>query len=126
MNFRIINDSFYTYLLSTVTNRLQEVSIPVPSLNPSFNALDEDVWNATKADHVRLDDQLRYGRNFRSLQVGPVMIQRKKYDRSCHKETLEVALRQVDLNQEQKNEIKKFRIRKQHNLLAFILSFGFS
>ena len=54
------------------------------------------------------------------------MIQRKNYDRSCHKETLEVALRQVDLNQEQKNEIKKFRIRKQHNLLAFIISFGFS
>ena len=45
---RIIIDSFHTHLLSTVTNWLQEVSMPTPSLYPSFSALDEDIWKATK------------------------------------------------------------------------------
>ena len=45
---RIIKDSFHTHLLSTVTNRLQEVSMPTPSLYPSFSALDEDIWKAMK------------------------------------------------------------------------------
>ena len=43
VNFRIIDDFFHTYLVLTVTNRLQEVSVPVSSLNSSFNSLDEDI-----------------------------------------------------------------------------------
>ena len=48
MNFRMIKDSFHTYLLPTVANWLQEESTPAPWLNPSFNALDEGIWNVTK------------------------------------------------------------------------------
>ena len=48
MNFRIIKCSSLTYLFSTETNQLREVLIHTPSLNPSFKALDEDVYYATK------------------------------------------------------------------------------
>ena len=48
MNFRIIKYSSLIYLFSTVTNQLREVSIHIPSLNPSFRALNEDVYYATK------------------------------------------------------------------------------
>ena len=47
MNFRIIKYSSLTYLFSTETNQLREVLIHTPSLNPSFKALDEDVYYAT-------------------------------------------------------------------------------
>ena len=50
VNFRIIDDFFHIYLVLTVINRLQEVSVPVSSLNLSFNSLDEDIWNATNVD----------------------------------------------------------------------------
>ena len=45
---RIIKYSSLTYLFSTETNLFQEVLIHTPSLNPSFKALDEDVYYATK------------------------------------------------------------------------------
>ena len=49
MNFRIIKYSSLTYLFSTETNQLREVLIHTyTALNPSFKALDEDVYNATK------------------------------------------------------------------------------
>ena len=49
MNFRIIKYSSLTYLISIETNQLREVLIHTYSaLNPSFKALDEDVYNATK------------------------------------------------------------------------------
>ena len=48
MIFRIIKYSSLTYLFSTVTNQLRELSVHIPSLNPSFSALDEDVYYATK------------------------------------------------------------------------------
>lgn len=43
VNFRIIDDFFHIYLVLRVINRLQEVSVPVSSLNSSFNSLDEDI-----------------------------------------------------------------------------------
>ena len=49
MNFRIIKYSSLTYLISIETNQLREVLIHTYSaLNPSFKALDEDIYNATK------------------------------------------------------------------------------
>ena len=49
MNFRIIKCSSLTYLFSTETNQLREVLIHTyTALNPSFKALDEDVYYATK------------------------------------------------------------------------------
>ena len=45
---RIIKYSSLTYLFSIETNQLQEVLIHTPSLNPSFKALDEDVYYAMK------------------------------------------------------------------------------
>ena len=49
MNFRIIKYSSLTYLISIETNQLREVLIHTYSaLNPSFKALDEDIYNNTK------------------------------------------------------------------------------
>ena len=49
MNFRIIKYSSLTYLFSTETNKLREELIHTyTALNPSFKALDEDVYNAAK------------------------------------------------------------------------------
>ena len=49
MNFRIIKYSSLTYLFSTETNQPREVLIHTyTALNPSFKALDEDVYNATE------------------------------------------------------------------------------
>ena len=49
MNFRIIKYSSLTDLISIETNQLREVLIHTYSaLNPSFKALDEDIYNATK------------------------------------------------------------------------------
>ena len=49
MNFRIIKYSSLTHLFSTETNQPREVLIHTyTALNPSFKALDEDVYNATE------------------------------------------------------------------------------
>ena len=64
MNFRIIKYSFLTYLFSTETNKLREVLIHTyTALNPSFKALDEDVYNATK-DKVALERLIEISTQF--------------------------------------------------------------
>ena len=63
MNFRIIKYSSLTYLFSTVTNKLREVSIHTPSPNPSFKALDEDVYYATN-EKVALERLIKISTQF--------------------------------------------------------------
>ena len=91
MNFRIIKYSSLIYLFSTVTNQLREVSIHTPSPNPSFKALDDDVYYATK-EKVVLERLIKIRRNFRSVKVWLGRKQRKFGKRPRFKE---------DVNQEQ-------------------------
>ena len=63
MNFRIIKYSSLIYLFSTVTNQLREVSIHTPSPNPSFKALDADVYYATK-EKVVLERLIKISTHF--------------------------------------------------------------
>ena len=64
MNFRIIKYSFLTYLFSTETNKLREVLIHTyTALNPSFKALDEDVYNAAE-DKVALERLIEISTQF--------------------------------------------------------------
>ena len=63
MNFRIIKYSSLIYLFSTIINQLQEVSIRTPSLNPSFEALADDVYYATK-EKVELERLIKISTQF--------------------------------------------------------------
>ena len=63
MNFRIIKYSSLIYLFSTITNQLREVSIYTPSPNPSFKALDDDVYYATK-EKVALERLIKISTQF--------------------------------------------------------------
>ena len=85
MNFRIIKYSSLIYLFSTVANQLREVSIHTPSPNPSFKALDDDVYYATK-EKVVLERLIKIRRNFRSVKVWLGRKQRKFDERPRFKE----------------------------------------
>ena len=99
-------ERFFSHLLAFDSSRLTSRSINTNTSTKSIVQCFEggDSKHNESALRVRFHKQLRYKRNFRSLLVRLGMIQRKYQERSRLKETLKVALRQVDFNQEQDNE----------------------